>query len=218
MKQTLNQRIFTANDTRAQAIRQQLQAHGIVGLNIMASPGAGKTSLILQTIRLLQPEYRFGVIEGDVVDIDVERVRTLGVPVALANTGGACHLDAVMMAQGLASLPLPELRILIVENVGNLICPANFAIGTHANVVVASVPEGADKPYKYPGMFRGADVVVLNKIDYLEHEAFDLPYFVAGLRRINPDVTVFPVSCRTGSGMDNWLTWVRQVASSGPTE
>ncbi|NLX10192.1 MAG: hydrogenase nickel incorporation protein HypB [Chloroflexi bacterium] len=210
--------ILDANDQIAARTRQQLDALGVVALNIMASPGGGKTSVIMQTISALKDEARIGVMEGDVVMIDVEKVAALGVPVTLVNTGGNCHLDANMVSSALPSLPMDALDLLIIENVGNLICPAAFQLGHHVNVVIASVPEGDDKPYKYPAMFRGADVLLLNKIDLMDYIDFRLDYFRHGVEVLNPGVAFFPVSCKTGEGFDAWLDWLRaRVAQRSAT-
>ena len=210
--------ILDANDQIAARTRQQLDALGVVALNIMASPGGGKTSAIMQTISALKDEARIGVMEGDVVMIDVEKVAALGVPVTLVNTGGNCHLDANMVSSALPSLPMDALDLLIIENVGNLICPAAFQLGHHVNVVIASVPEGDDKPYKYPAMFRGADVLLLNKIDLMDYIDFRLDYFRHGVEVLNPGVAFFPVSCKTGEGFDAWLDWLRaRVAQRSAT-
>jgi hydrogenase nickel incorporation protein HypB len=181
----------------------------VYAINLMASPGAGKTSLILRTVEALKDEMRIAAIDGDVAEVDVERIATTGVPVTLINTGGSCHLDANMMLAALPDVPLDEIDLLLVENVGNLICPASFALGTHANVVIASVPEGDDKPYKYPAMFRGADVLLLNKMDVLAYEEFDVDYFHRGVETLNPGLAFFPVSCKTGEGLEAWLDWLR---------
>ena len=150
-----------------------------------------------------------GVIEGDVASsIDADRMAEHGIPVAQINTGGGCHLDAPMIRAALSHLPLSEMNILFVENVGNLICPAEFDLGAHLAVVVASAPEGHDKPYKYPGMFAAADAVVLNKSDLLEVFNFDVDYFRRGLEMLNPGVPLFVVSCRTGDGIKEWVAWL----------
>lgn len=208
-KININKNILSENDQLAVNIHNQLAKHHIFSLNVMASPGAGKTSFIIQTIKALQTEYQVAVIDGDVSDIDVKKLRQYKIPVVLANTGGACHLDATMMHLAVGKLSLEDLDLLIVENVGNLICPANFTLGTDKNIVIASVPEGDDKPYKYPGMFIGADVVILNKIDYLEHEAFDMSFFESGLHHVNPGTKLIPVSCRSGQGLKDWISWLR---------
>jgi hydrogenase nickel incorporation protein HypB len=205
----VQENILSANDVLAQQIRTQLDQADVFAANIMASPGAGKTSLIVHTVEALKGEMSIAAIDGDVVPVDVERIAAQGIPVELINTGGSCHLDANMLAEVLPRLDLASTDLLIVENVGNLVCPANFALGVHANVVIASVPEGADKPYKYPTMFRGADVLLLNKVDYLAVETFDVDYFRRGVEALNPNVAFFPVSCRTGEGLEAWLDWLR---------
>ena len=206
------ERILSANDRLAEQNRRQLEAAGVVAVNIMASPGAGKTSLILRTIQALAPHLRLGVVEGDTapVTLDADKVIALGRPAVQVNTGGECHLDAVMLAGALAQLPLAELDLLIVENVGNLVCPAAFRLGTHANVLVASVPEGDDKPYKYPNIYRGIDALIVNKIDLQPYVDFNMDYFRRGVEMLNPGVVTFPISCRTGEGLEVWTDWVDQ--------
>jgi len=208
---TIVENILSANDSIAEANRTRLTDSGIFAINVMASPGAGKTSLILQTIRALAPALRIGVIEGDTapVTIDADKVIQAGVPAVQINTGGECHLDALMFQQGIDQLPLDNLRLLIVENVGNLICPAAFDLGTHANVLVASVPEGDDKPYKYPAIYRGLDVLIVNKIDLLPYVKFDMDYFRRGVEMLNPGLITFPLSCKTGEGVPAWTEWLQ---------
>ncbi len=209
MKVSVVKQILSANDAVADRNREILAGAGIFGLNLMASPGAGKTSLILATLDRLPPDQRPGVIEGDLAaSIDADKIAARGVPVVQINTGGGCHLDAPMIQSALADLPLDEIDLLFVENVGNLVCPADFALGTARNVVVASVPEGSDKPYKYPGMFAAAHVVVLNKADMIEIFEFDVDYFHRGLEMVNPGVPLFILSCKTGAGMDGWMEWL----------
>lgn len=202
--------ILDANDQLANENRRRLDAAHIFGVNIMGSPGAGKTSLLEQTLQRLGPATRIGVIEGDLAgSIDAERVEAVGAVPVQINTGGGCHLDAVMLQRALDQLDLSLLDLIVVENVGNLVCPANFQLGTHTNVVIASVPEGDDKPYKYPGMYRKADVLVLNKVDLLPYVPFDLNYFERGARILNPDVKIFHVSCFTGQGVGFWAEWLK---------
>jgi hydrogenase nickel incorporation protein HypB len=205
----IQEHILSANDELAEGIRRQLDSAGVLALNLMASPGGGKTSLILRTVEALKGEMRISAVDGDPVMIDVDKIAASGIPVELINTGGSCHLDANMLLDALPRLDLAATDLLIIENVGNLVCPANFALGSHANVVIASVPEGSDKPYKYPAMFRGADVLLLNKIDTVDVFDFDVDYFRRGVQALNNDVVFFPVSCRTGEGLDRWLDWVR---------
>ena len=211
MKIPVVREILSANDQVAGANRAALDAAGVFAVNLMASPGAGKTSLILATARQLAPRVRLGVIEGDLASrIDADTIAARGIPVTQINTGGGCHLDAPMIRAALPDLPLDAIDLLFVENVGNLVCPANFALGVHLSVVVASAPEGYDKPYKYPGMFAAADAVVLNKADLLQVFEFDLETFRRGVAMVNPDAPVFVVSCRNGDGMDEWMAWLRE--------
>lgn len=207
---TVVEKIFSANDQVASINRQMFDQAGIFTINIMASPGAGKTSTILQTIRALRPAFRIGVVEGDTapVTIDADKVIAEGMPAVQINTGGDCHLDAPMLQAGLAQLPLEQLDIIIVENVGNLICPAAFNLGTHANVLIASVPEGDDKPYKYPEIYRGLDALILNKIDLLPYVPFNQEYFRQGVEVLNPGVAFFPLSCQSGEGISAWTDWL----------
>jgi hydrogenase nickel incorporation protein HypB len=209
MKIPVVKEILNANDQVAAENRTAFNAAGVFVLNLMASPGAGKTSLILSTVDRLPGEIRSGVIEGDLAStIDADTIAARGIPVVQINTGGNCHLDAPMVRMALPKLPLDELNLLFIENVGNLVCPAGFALGADLAVVVASVPEGHDKPYKYPGMFASADAVVLNKADLLEVFEFDVDYFRRGLEMVNPGVPLFIVSCRTGDGVEDWTTWL----------
>ena len=202
--------IMSANENVAVENRERLDAHRILGINVMASPGAGKTSTILRTIEALDGRLSLAVVEGDTaaVTIDAAKIARAGMPVVQVNTGGGCHLDAPMLEQALRQLPLAEVRLLIVENVGNLVCPAAFQLGTHLSVVVASVPEGDDKPYKYPNIYRGIDALILNKIDLLPYIDFDLDYFRRGIEMLNPSVAFFPISCKTGEGMALWTAWL----------
>jgi hydrogenase nickel incorporation protein HypB len=201
--------ILSANDRIAQRNRAMLDELGVFGINIMASPGAGKTSFILKMLEALKGRLKFGVIEGDLASsIDAEKAMAAGLPAVQINTGGECHLDAVMLSDALPALPLKELDLVMVENVGNLVCPANFQIGTHLNVLIASIPEGDDKPYKYPGMYRGMQVLIINKIDLLPYVPFNMDYFRKGVEVLNPGVEIFPVSCKTGENMDAWVNWL----------
>jgi len=208
--------ILNANDQIAAQNRILLNKHSVFSLNFMASPGAGKTSLVERTIHGLQDNIRLGVVDGDIAtSLDADRAAAAGAIAVQINTGGECHLDAVMLHNALISLKLDELDLLIVENVGNLVCPASFQLGTHKSILIASVPEGDDKPYKYPGIYRGVDALVINKIDLLPYVTFDMDYFRKGVEILNPGLVTFPLSCRTGEGLDHWLTWVReQVAGA----
>ena len=203
--------ILNANDQIALENQRVFRQHYIYSVNIMASPGAGKTSFILRTIQLLSKTIRIAVIEGDTapVTIDADKVQSSGIPVVQINTGGECHLDANMVKSALSQLPLDQLDLVIVENVGNLICPAAFKLGTALNLVIASLPEGDDKPYKYPNMYRHLDVLALNKIDLKPYIDFNLSYFHQGVEALNPGVAFFEVSCKTGEGIQSWNNWLR---------
>ncbi len=204
------ERILSANERLAEENRAVIDAAGLFAINVMASPGAGKTSLIEQTVHALQGKVRVGMINGDIAtSLDADRAAAAGAAAVQINTGGECHLDAVMLHQALGSLDLQSIDLLIVENVGNLVCPAGFALGTHKSVLVASIPEGDDKPYKYPGMYRGVDAVVINKIDLLPYVDFRMDYFRKGIQALNPGVVEFPLSCRSGEGMQAWLDWLQ---------
>ncbi|NOR84185.1 MAG: hydrogenase nickel incorporation protein HypB [Ardenticatenales bacterium] len=204
------EQILSANDRIALQNRSEFDAAGLFAINLMASPGAGKTSLIMETVKALKDEFRLAAVDGDVAtSIDSDKVAALGVPAVQINTGGACHLDAAMLQAALPELSLPELDLLVVENVGNLICPTGFRLGVHRSVLIASVPEGDDKPYKYPGMYQGVDAMLLNKMDVLSAFDFDMDYFRRGVEILNPGLTFFAVSCKTGEGLDAWLNWVR---------
>lgn len=208
------EKILSANDRLADQNRARLDDARVFGINIMASPGAGKTSTILRTITGLAASHiRLGVVEGDTapVTIDTDKIIAAGMPAVQINTGGECHLDAVMLAGALPQLPLDEIDLLIVENVGNLICPAAFALGTHLNVLIASVVEGDDKPYKYPNIYRGIDALIINKIDLLPYVEFNMDYFRRGVEMLNPGVTTFPISCRTGEGVEAWVSWLVEM-------
>lgn len=199
---------------KGQDIHAKLVLNNILSFNIMASPGAGKTSIIHTTIKHLQKKYRLAVIEGDIVPIDVDFLQQTGVPVVLAQTGGSCHLDSIMIESALTKLHLDTIDILFVENVGNLICPANFYLGTDVNVVIASVPEGSDKPFKYPGMFQGADIVLLNKIDYAAQENFTIQEFTKGVHLVSPHAPIIQISCKTGIGIPAWIEWITHQKAS----
>lgn len=205
------EKILNANDQIAEVNRAKLDAADVFSINIMASPGAGKTSTILRTIQALAPALRTGVVEGDTaaVTIDADKINAAGMPAVQINTGGDCHLDAVMLKGGIEQLPLDDIDLLIVENVGNLICPAAFNLGTHLNVLIASIPEGDDKPYKYPAIYRGVDVLIVNKIDLLPYVPFKMDYFKQGVEMLNPGLVTFPISCATGEGVDAWANWLK---------
>ncbi len=208
------ERILSANDRLAEQNHALLMAAGVFSLNLMASPGAGKTSLIERTVQSLAGELRLGMINGDLAtSLDADRAAAAGATAVQINTGGECHLDAVMLAEALPRLDLAQLDLLLVENVGNLVCPANFKLGTHQSVLIASVPEGDDKPYKYPGTYQGVDVLVINKLDLLPYVSFNMDYFRRGVEMLNPGVLTFALSCRTGEGLEAWVAWLKQQAA-----
>lgn len=202
--------ILSANDRLAEENRARLDAAHLFSVNLMASPGAGKTSLIEQTLPRLKDQLRVAVVDGDIAtSLDADRAAAAGAQASIqVNTGGECHLDAVMLHGALEQLDLTQFDLLIVENVGNLVCPAEFRLGTHKSVLIASIPEGDDKPYKYPGMYRGVDALVINKVDLLPYVPFKMDYFQRGVEALNPGVVTFPLSCRTGEGMDAWINWL----------
>ena len=205
------EKILDANDQMAEENQQAFDKNHTLAINIMASPGAGKTSLILRTIEGLAKEYQIAVIEGDTapVTIDADKVHALGIPVTQINTGGDCHLDALMVRKGMQALDLNEVDLVIIENVGNLVCPAAFKLGSHLNVVIASIPEGDDKPYKYPNIYRGIQCLVLNKTDLKPYVDFNFEYFEKGIQILNPGVEIIQLSSKTGDGLDSWLNWLR---------
>lgn len=203
------EKILSANDLIARENRELLDGHGIMAVNVMASPGAGKTSLILRSIEALGGRLRVGVIEGDVAGhVDADRVAETGTPVVQINTGGGCHLDAPQVQRALKQLPLDSIDLLFIENVGNLICPTGFALGEHVNMMIANVPEGHDKPIKYPGMFAAVDAIVLNKIDLMPYLDFDLEAFRTAVSALNREAPIFQVSCKTGDGIEMWAEWL----------
>jgi hydrogenase nickel incorporation protein HypB len=203
------EKILSANDLVARDNRALLDHHGVKAVNVMASPGAGKTSLILRTIEALNGRLRVGVIEGDVAGrVDADKVAETGTPVVQINTGGGCHLDAPQVQGALEQLPLDQIDVLFIENVGNLICPTGFALGEHVNMMIAHVAEGHDKPIKYPGMFTVVDAVVLNKIDLEPYLDFDDQAFRTAFRALNANAPLFEVSCKTGEGLGAWVEWL----------
>jgi hydrogenase nickel incorporation protein HypB len=203
------EKIHSANDQLALENKQQLDQADLFSLNIMASPGAGKTSLIEQTLPLLKTDYKIAAIDGDVAtSIDADRAAEAGATAVQINTCGQCHIDAHMLRNALLELDLDGFDLLLVENVGNLICPASFKLGTDKNVLIASIPEGDDKPYKYPAMYQDVDALIINKIDLLPYVKFNMEYFQKGVQMLNPDLITFPVSCTTGEGIEEWVNWV----------
>jgi hydrogenase nickel incorporation protein HypB len=205
-------RVLAKNDALAARNRDWLAARRIFAVNLMSAPGAGKTTLLERTIRDLRHERSLFVVEGDQATAnDGERIRAAGAAAVQVNTGTGCHLDAAMVARALEELDPPAGAVVVIENVGNLVCPALFDVGEQCRVVILSVAEGDDKPLKYPHMFRTADLVVLNKIDLLSHVDFDADRAVANARAVNPDVAVLALSARTGEGLDAWQNWLAQM-------
>ncbi len=210
--------LLGANDAQAAHNRARFQQAGLRVLNLVSSPGSGKTTLLVKTIEALRDTQRIGVIEGDQqTSNDAERIRATGAPAVQINTGKGCHLDAAMIASALDQFPLAELAeldVLMIENVGNLVCPAAFDLGEAAKVVILSVTEGEDKPLKYPDMFRAARLMLLNKCDLLPHLDFDVEQALAYARRVNPELTIIQVSAKTGDGMAEWISWLTECTAS----
>ncbi len=215
MKIAIKEDILKEEDRIGEENRREFSAHGVVAFNLIGSPGSGKTSLIEAAYRELGEELTIGVIEGDLAsDKDTVRLRRLGLAALQINTGRGCHLSPLMIKKVLPKIDLAALDILIIENVGNLVCPVSFDLGEMAKIGLVSVAEGDDKPTKYPLLFREAEVVVLNKIDLIPHSDFDRGAFYSGLREINPAIKVIEISCRTGEGVKRWGDWLRERVSS----
>jgi len=203
--------LLSKNNRLAGQNRQMFREQGVFVLNLVSSPGSGKTTLLEKTISALAPAMRIAVLEGDQqTSHDADRIAATGVPVKQINTGAGCHLDAHMVGHGVADFDLAETDVLMIENVGNLVCPASFDLGEHHKIVVLSVTEGEDKPIKYPHMFRAADVLLLNKTDLLPYLDFDLDKCREFARQVNPRIRIFELSCKNGTGFDDWLSWLRQ--------
>ncbi|MGL4651347.1 MAG: hydrogenase nickel incorporation protein HypB [Caldilineaceae bacterium] len=215
--------LLAAYEPAAGDVRARLAAANVTAVNLMASPGAGKTTLVLATAQALATSAsgearrcRLGVIEGDLATrIDADRIAAQGIPVVQINTAGGCHLDAPMIGAALDNLPIASLDLLLIENVGNLVCPAHFDLGARAAVVLGSVPEGDDKPRKYPGIYAVADAVVVTKFDLAPLLDFDMDAFVQGVRLVNPDAPIIALSARTGVGVSEWLTWLMTLRAGG---
>ena len=215
VKKVVRENVLDANDTLARANRDLFDRAGTYTINMMSSPGAGKTALLERTLERLRGQLRLGVLEGDVqTTLDADRLARFHIPLVQVNTdpgfGGECHLDANMVRSGLGELPLEDIDVLIIENVGNLVCPAEFRVGEDVRVMVYSITEGEEKPLKYPLMFRSADLVLVNKVDLLEHLDFDLEQFLGNLDAVNPGVRTVLTSARTGQGVDEWCDWLGQ--------
>ncbi|BCN31799.1 hydrogenase nickel incorporation protein HypB [Anaeromicropila herbilytica] len=206
----IKQSVFEDNDRQAELLREELKSEKTFLLNLMSSPGSGKTTTVLRTINALKDEMSIGVMEADIdSDVDAQAVSQTGAKVIQLHTGGMCHLDADMTKQGLIGLGTKEVDFAILENVGNLVCPAEFDTGSSKNAAILSVPEGDDKPLKYPLMFSIIDVLLINKIDTMDYFDFDLEAVKDRVRKINPNIKVIPISAKTGEGMDEWYDWIR---------
>jgi hydrogenase nickel incorporation protein HypB len=206
----IKEEILSDNKSMADALRKEMQERRTYLLNLMSSPGAGKTTLILKTIEKLRDEFRMGVIEGDIAGmVDSEKIAAQGISAVQLRTGGFCHLDVAMVKKGLEAMDLDGLDFLIIENVGNLVCPAEFDTGATRNAMILSVPEGDDKPLKYPLMFTICDVLLVNKIDYLDYEDFDMDAVRDRVLNLNPNIKIFEVSCKTGEGIPAWTQWLK---------
>ncbi len=213
MEIDLSRPILARNDALAAANRERLATAGVFALDVLASPGSGKTTTILATIAALRERYRIAVVEGDIASrVDAEKVKAHGIPAVQINTGGACHLEADMVSRAFDALPMDSLDLVILENVGNLVCPTEFDLGQAARVVILSVPEGDDKPLKYPGAFSIADAVLLNKVDALPIFDFDEAAFTASVRQLNGAAPIFRMSAKTGEGVAEWAEWLASRA------
>lgn len=209
---TICEKVLVANEVKAKQNKARLDKGRILTVNIMSSPGAGKTSLILSTLKHFKDKTRMAVIEGDVASsVDADKVNALGVPVVQINTAGGCHLDANMVAEALDDLPLETTDVLFIENVGNLICPNNYILGEDRRVMIASMPEGHDKPFKYPAMFADTDVVLVNKTDLQPYLNFNTRIFNKTVTALNPDVLILPISCKTRAGLKAWFGWLENA-------
>jgi hydrogenase nickel incorporation protein HypB len=204
-------KVLSQNDQYAEANRRVFELHGIAVANFMSAPGAGKTSVLERTLRALKADFQMAVIEGDLyTTFDSDRIQAAGVQAHQITTGTCCHLDAKMIARALTEFPVSEAELLIIENVGNLVCPAEFDLGEDLRVMVYSAVEGVEKPQKYPLMFQTSDAILLNKIDLIPYAGVSLEELSANVRKVNPSAPVFPVSCRTGEGVDAWIDWFRR--------
>jgi len=214
MKVKVVAQILEANDRIAAENKKVFHESGVYVINLMSAPGAGKTSLIERTIKELYKKLRIGVIEGDIAGTDdAQRIEVLGIPIVQINTGGACHLDANMINEAVADLPLKDIDLLIIENVGNLVCPAEFKVGEDMKIMILSITEGDDKPLKYPLMFQESSALILNKIDLLPHTNADLKKIKNNSLSLNPSLKIFEVSCKTGEGISEWTSWLQSLVT-----
>lgn len=213
----LMRRVLASNDAIAEEQLKILNQNRVLGINIMSGPGAGKTSLIEKTVKALKDQYRIWVIEGDIQgELDARRVVAQGVGCTQINTQGACHLDGMMLSPVFAKMQFEDIDLLIIENVGNLVCPAEFRLPAHYNITVVSTPEGSDKPAKYPLMFTKSDVIIINKVDLLPYVDFNMSEFIRSVRKLKPRVPILPISARTNEGMEKWLEWLTKRLNEFP--
>ncbi len=211
MKIDMKQPILEKNDTLASELRARFAENHVYVVDLLASPGSGKTSTILATIEALRDEFNIAVIEGDIASsVDAQRIKAQGIPAVQINTGGACHLESAMLKRAVDVLDLERLDLIIIENVGNLVCPTDFDLGENAKVMILSVPEGDDKPLKYPGVFQISEAIILNKIDTMPVFNFNEEAFYASVAQLNPQAPVFPIAATNGSGVDAWVDWLAQ--------
>lgn len=207
----LHRSVTDSNDRDAEELRKELKEKGVFFVNLMSAAGSGKTTLLSRTIEDLKDEYRIAVLEADIeADVDARKIESLGARSIQVHTDGMCHMDAGMTRQGLEEMGLEEVDLAFLENIGNLICPAEYATGASRNVMILSVPEGDDKPLKYPLMFQTSDVLIITKTDTLPYFTFDIDRCIERVRRLNPEIEIYPVSAKTGEGMDTWENWLRR--------
>lgn len=213
---TIKKGLREENDKIAMATREELKKQGVFLINIMSSPGSGKTSTLVNTIKTLKEEMKIGVLEADIdSDVDAQAVEAAGAKAIQLHTGGMCHLDATMTKQGIDELEVEGLELLFLENIGNLICPVGYDTGAMKNVAILSVPEGDDKPLKYPDIFAKVDALIVNKIDVMEHFDFDMELLEERVRKLNKDITIIPISAKTGEGIEAWVNWVKEQVNGG---
>ena len=207
--------IYTTNDEAAEKVRSSMRETNTFLLNLMSSPGSGKTTTLLQTIKIIKDDYRLGVLEADIdSDVDAIKIAATGVKTIQLHTGGMCHLDAKLTKQGLDEIGTDDIDIAILENVGNLVCPASFDTGASKNAMILSVPEGDDKPLKYPKMFTMCDALIVNKIDTMSVFDFDMKVLKERVLKLNPNIKIFPISAKTGEGVSSWVDWLKEQAST----
>ena len=211
MEIQMKQKILGKNDQLADELRRTFAEKHVFVIDLLASPGSGKTSTILATIEALRDEFNIAVIEGDIASsVDAEKIKAQGIPAVQINTGGACHLESNMIKRAIEVLDLDRLDLIIMENVGNLVCPTDFDLGENAKIMILSVPEGDDKPLKYPGVFQASQAIILNKVDTMPVFNFDREAFDSSVRQLNPQAPIFPISATNGEGVDEWASWIAE--------